>query len=262
MRNQKQKIETTFGTVTIFKENKLVKPTIKTDNIQQPHKVDLNANTETVETNKSDNFFGFEDAKLNYIDEQVFAGLNIADTSIHLGNKNLNKQPQNDESRADEQNYIDDYYFPKGTVNVNEHNHLGGDSNLHHIHKKELDDLKDTNYIDQMMFQENQSDNLIGSIKNFKSNSNSKKSPLIKSAEIPIIKSQNILLNDSESMPKKVLEINRNLIKTKDESSHKLLLSEVPKWDYITVDEGAAILQKNICYFNEERIKEFFLVII
>ena len=254
MRNQKQKIETTFGTVTIFKENKLVNPTIKTDNIQPPPKIDLNTNSESVETNKSDNFFGFEDAKLNYIDEQIFAGLNKADTSVNLENKNLNKQPQNDETCVDEQNYIDDYYFPKGTLNINEKNHLGDNTNLHHIHKKELDDLKDVNYIDQMMFQENQSDNLIGSIKNFKSNSIYKKNTLVKSAEIPIIKSQNILLSDSVSTPKKSLEINKNLNKTKDESSHKLLMSEVPNWDYITVDEGAAILQKNICYFNEERI--------
>ena len=36
-------------------------------------------------------------------------------------------------------------------------------------------------------------------------------------------------------------------------SNHKIIANEVPNWDYMTLDEGAAILKKHICYFNEER---------
>lgn len=45
-------------------------------------------------------------------------------------------------------------------------------------------------------------------------------------------------------------------IKHQDDSFHKIIANEVPNWDNVTLDEGATLLKRQICYFNEER--EYF----
>jgi len=116
-------------------------------------------------------------------------------------------------------------------------------------------------YLDQLVLQQQENiDPLIGSIENLKKPRN--KDTKLKSTEIPLIKSQNLIADDT-SRPRKSKAIQTTELASKTSSNHKLIAGEVPSnWDFVTIDEAAKILKNNICYFNEERQFLYFSVLV
>lgn len=92
-------------------------------------------------------------------------------------------------------------------------------------------------------------DDSIGSIENFKNSSKIKSKKL--STTIPIIQANN--LNENIDPKKlKYLQAKRKPQEALPPSDHKSIQSTVPDFYKMTKDEVVDILQKNICYFNEE----------
>ena len=99
-------------------------------------------------------------------------------------------------------------------------------------------------------FNDIENDETIGSIENFKNPSKTKSKKL--STTIPIIQANN--LNENVDPKKlKYLQVKRPTPQENlPPSDHKSIQSTVPDFYKMTKDEVVDILQKNICYFNEE----------
>ena len=70
--------------------------------------------------------------------------------------------------------------------------------------------------------------------------------------------------SDDDENKRKADLVSKKRFKTKtsveiEESKHKIILDEVPKWYKLTMDEAAALLAKHVCYFNVERESRDFI---
>ncbi len=257
-----QKIQTSFGLVTIFKKKsdqklKVIDAKEITDGQQETQQSEESSlfDNRAVKTNENQNFFGLEETKqtnesnenendnLNYIDQQLLDGYkNEANSSTNNINKSLTLEET-------DLNFVDKYYFSKNK-NTNEEKR----SKPEDITKAQLENTSDLNYIDRMTFEANDiDDKSIGSIISLK-----KTEEKIKFNEkIPLVIAKNIA-DDEESNAYKFKDILRNneskRIKDTDKinSNHKLIDSEVPKWHNLTIDDATLILKNHICYMNQE----------
>lgn len=282
MKKSSQSIETTFGKVTIFKnetdqskansrrssrtqtiiseqpaEEPVVEPVEKTRNLEKEE----NRN----EIAKNENFFGFPQMEtnkkvgnaqmdeLNFFDEQLFKTRTppnrennpLNDKAIKKETKNYSKIEENDNL-----NYIDENFFGELKVSSNKkETNKSQVSSIGKIDKSDIEKFEDMNYIDKLAFQSPIQENEMtdfGSLSSFKFKKEKKeKKP---SENIAIVQSKNL----SEENIKHLKDPNRNN-KEKQEvfSNHKTLEKEVPKWDYITLDEAAKFLKNHVCYLNE-----------
>jgi len=281
MKHSSQSIETTFGKVTIFK-NESDQPKInsrrgnRTQNtsIEQPtkepvqepvekqSKLQKDENPSEIEKNssKSEDFFGFatSDSKkdqtneLNYFDEQLLK----SETPLNLKNDASNNKTIRNEAKTyskikenDHLNYIDENFF--GELKESSDNkaiNRSDESSLRKIDKNDIDKLDDLNYIDQVAFQKPNQDNQtseLGSLSSIKlKKEKKKKSP---SEKIPIVQSNNL----NEENIKHLKNPNLNNQEKEIVSNHKALEKEVPKWNYITLDEAVKFLKNHVCYLNE-----------
>lgn len=275
MRNKSSKtIETTFGKVTVFNDDdtEFNNSTNKNafDDFSKSTKKDLNKIIES--NNLEENFFGLENFSnsnesnlkeepnhedLDFFDEIFFGDLN--DKTNNIDNvESLNERFGLDESVKNvefkndskkEMNFFEEHFFGelenKKDSNRSSFNPIKGE-NKPIITTEEIKNDPDFNYIDQIAFQ-NQSE-----FEPFINNAHSlqiKKDETNKNTnEIPIIRSKNLDEDNFKEFNNQPKNNAKNEL-----SNHKLLASEVPKWDHITIDEGAAILKSNICYFNEEQ---------
>ena len=256
--NKTQKIETTFGEITIFK-NEIKKELTK----EQGHEPILDLKKHKVEVEVPEtcgNFFGFEetkekskDSQMNFIDEQFFSSSqnketeksSRANSEVSISKENISKEKN--------LNYIDQYYFV-----AEDKTEKTSNKNLKNVTKKEINEAKDLNYIDELSFKENdESDQSLGSAVNYLNTKSEKQKP--NRGEIPIIRSTKMVQDDDQNKNtiKAGLEMKSSSKEKKfKESNHKELLKDIPNWEHLTIDQGALILQKNICYFNEERKKK------
>ena len=268
-----QKIQTSFGLVTIFKkksdENTKITDAKEIVDAQETHQpTELSQiDSKALSANEDENFFGLESTKetketdldnLNYIDEQLLGGYKKEDDAASSLPNNASKSEIIEETDL---NFVDQYYFSKNNNNDNNNNE-GKQSKSEDITKAQLEDTSDLNYIDRMTFQADKSgDESIGSIISLK-----KTEKKIKFKEnIPLIVTKSNA-DDEESNANKFKDILRhNESKNKDtdkknNSNHKLIDSEVPKWYNLTIDDAAKILKNHICYMNQEGkvISKFF----
>ncbi len=248
-----QKIQTSYGVVTIFKNKPDIKEKKSNDKIKKEINEPVTEKSKAInQINKDENFFGLENENdqnkdLNFIDQQLLNGYK----TDSITNNSINEKISESIDEKD-LNFIDDHYFSK---NVN--SDISGSEN---ITKKEIEKMNDLNFIDKMTFHETkQVDNMLGSIIDFKDkiNNNPDTSKNYSEDTIPLVTSNK--LNQENSMKFRNI-LNENKLKgLKRESLHKTLDSEVPKWKYLTIDEASLILKNHICYINEEGFKFIFI---
>lgn len=256
-----QKIKTTFGLVTVFKNN-----TEKKSN--EIRKIETNVKSESdlkeipkesIKIEKqNENFFGIEEnttkknvkelEDVNYLDEQILKDYkNQKEDSNDFSN--IRKQIKMD---IKDLNYIDSYYFNKNDSSAELNS---DDSKIEHITISDIKSVNNLNYFDEMVFQSEQDDKTIGSILSLKQENISKSHNKKKQVdEIPLI-STNEFADDEEHNERKFrsISIPSSTEKKLKESKHKELDKEVPKWYDLTIDEAANILKNHVCYLNEER---------
>ena len=262
-----QKIQTTFGVVTVFKNNK--NDDTSNDKNKQPKiqqqtipnsKIDLKNNSKAESENENENFFGLEVTTykkeelndFNYFDQQILSDYKTKDESIDL--TNMKKEIKIDKTDL---NYIDNYYFNNKNEEIPNET-LNKEIKSENITKSDLESSNDLNYIDEMIFRK-EDDKKIGSILSLKKEKiHSNKLKAKQNVEIPLIRT-NEFADDEEHNQVKFKSILKSTDSEKKikESKHKELDNEVPKWYNLTIDEAANILKSHVCYINEERKYSF-----
>jgi 23S rRNA-/tRNA-specific pseudouridylate synthase len=218
--------------------------------------------------------------KIVILPEEPFDYSKIPERLRIIDNKS-NQSPQNDSNldKSEELGYVDDLYF--SSISKNSSRIEKNDPKLEYpnkttssppspttitekSYKKDLEDIKDFNYIDEVVFKHNESDDInLGSLKNFikpKTKSNFRKNKI--ETEIPLM-SKEITTDDYDDslLKKKMRQVTMSMknnkddedqTKQKDNSQHKIIAAEVPKWNNLTISEAVIILKNHVCYFNEE----------
>jgi len=283
MKKTSQTVETTFGQVTIFKNEKDETKAVsrrssrtQTANIEQsreepveePHEIktkNVVKDENIKEIEKHEDFFGFpkqetskkvENAQmdeLNYFDEQLFKTQTSLNPENGPSKSETFKKENNNNLKIEENdnlNYIDENFFGELKASSNKADaNKSQVSSIRKIDKNDLEELKDLNFIDKIAFQSPVQDSEttdFGSLSSFKMKKEKKEK---KSREtIAIVQSKNL----SEENIQHLKDSNRNNKEKKEAvSDHKILEKEVPKWDYITLDEAAKFLKNHVCYLNE-----------
>lgn len=262
MRDKTQKIETTFGQISIFNpsqnksETSRGKKSVTTEVETKPKDAQAAVKTEKndpIEGQKDEgDFFGLDPKELNYFDQQIVNDYKQAKTTAEQSTSNVSVSDLN----KTDLNYIDDYYFnnssnSQNTAPVSETN----------VTKKDLVNVftNEGNYLDRELLKHADDDQL-GSIQAFKRKNVVKKSSKSSGSSIPLIQSNNL---DEEKLNKARINLNKsNSNQPQSESEHKKLAAEVPDWNSLTIDEALKIILTHICYHNEEGLisVNFFFV--
>jgi hypothetical protein len=246
MKDNYQKIESTFGQITIFKKSE-----DKNINKESKPRRSLKSKIVEVETKPE------AKSNLNYFDEQLVGNYfeqKENEKVVFDESSSINKTSQ---VKTDELDYIDEIYFkPQKAPNLT--------SETKNITKNDLAvEDPSLNYIDQMTLKnitKLQDDDMIGSIQGIDLKESEKTK--LNESTIPMIPVENLNERNERATKKNFnsnnLKKNKNMINLK-QSDHKKLNDEVPKWDFITKDEAVKILKSHVCYLNEERMYCFFL---
>jgi hypothetical protein len=292
MKEDFQNIETTFGQIRIFKNTS--NKSKSTESISKNKEKEIvNLEHKVLEENKSNDqdqdFFGFdrnEKKDLNFFDQNIVNQYELNKepksksdptkiNATHKAVKNITSDLENEKDL----NFVDEFYFKNPNDSqieniLDKSDELNAKSDSKNITKKDLELIDDANFIDQQMFTSESESKLlivqkssyqrkqvgrdedisIGSIRNLKEKYKPKKKPTI-SEEIPIIQSKNITEDDENEANFQLRKPSGNNNPKKMTSQHKILQSEIPNWNFITLEEAAKILKSHICYHDEERKK-------
>jgi hypothetical protein len=275
-----ESIETTFGNITIFRDEP--SSTENSDQDSQRRRSRQQQRQETsesepanatppkiIEQKPNEDFLGFDDSaadqkELNYFDQTIVSEykLNREEANANKTKKASATTSTSREAFGDEMNAVDEFYFSQTSRSASEID------SSRSVTKKDVESIDDMSFIDEMVFGQNveeakplvprptsrrklPEDDLIGSVRGF--NRSERKKVETVQTEIPIIRSRNLTENDSNEKNFRVSNQEKSGKRDERLSQHKLLQSEVPDWSRVTVDEAANILKSHVCYYNEER---------
>ena len=216
---------------------------------------------------------------LSFFDEQYFKNIESNSKGDYNKEHNLEKDIKSEEISiaSENSNYIDNLVF-KQQINSKENEKSPNNLEKNKIEKYvKVEDIlreEELNYFDELVFQPDSphnelNDKSIGTIE--RKEFNNKK----RNKEIPLVTSRNLNKEDRLKQSAKTFSLNKSDQEELLMSDHKSFLKEIPNWFKMVIitlhrfllsmndnfmflyflktqDEGAHILKKNICFFNEE----------
>jgi hypothetical protein len=228
-----EKIEKSFGQITVFRETNENQASIKANaQVKQIQSklydtvkaIDFKAEIKTsTNENPNENFYGINESEYIKVLEQK--------SSIRVESES--KQTENS-------NYFDEIYFEKNKVDQPVTSTLN-------LTKDEIENESGLNYIDQSAFQMGK---MASNIPLMSDNNELNQAKINVFKQIRSKERINAAVQDTPVAKPDGKKKPNTKQAVYEASDHQKIADEVPKWHKMTIDEGAGLLVKNICYFN------------
>lgn len=279
-----KKIETTFGQITVFSKDEpsdrrkskntsnhlkaesqeSVKSEDSYSSIKQP--VNPSKEESVGSVDKDEDFFGIKKSEMNYFDQQLIKSYDASSSKPSDLNTESKKvvfdsaKPSKDfEESLD---FVDSQYFGALDPQKSQASSTVPVVPEKHVTKSDVERefSKGANYVDEQVLglqklasadDVNDIDS-IGSVRNFKKDKANKLAPKKPAASIPIVQKTNLTEENVKNARLKFKNDKKDNENQLPESEHKTLMSEVPDWSRVTIDEATNILKNHVCYYNAE----------